>query len=106
MIVTTTNQIEGKKITQYHGVVTSETIIGANIIRDIFAGIRDIVGGRSAAYEEVLQEAKTLALQELEKNAAALGANAVIGIDLDYESLGTGNSMLMVCASGTAVSVE
>lgn len=106
MILTTTNQIEGRRITSYHGVVSSETIIGANIIRDLFAGIRDIVGGRSAAYEEVLKEAKALALKELEENARSLGANAVIGIDLDYESLGSGNSMLMVCASGTAVSVE
>jgi uncharacterized protein YbjQ (UPF0145 family) len=106
MILTTTAIIQDKTITQYHGVVSSETIIGANIVRDFFAGIRDIVGGRTAAYEEVLKEAKDLALKELEEKAAALGANAIIGIDLDYESLGSGNSMLMVCASGTAVTVN
>jgi len=104
--LTTTAIIQDKTITQYHGVVSSETIIGANIVRDFFAGIRDIVGGRTAAYEEVLKEAKDLALKELEEKAAALGANAIIGIDLDYESLGSGNSMLMVCASGTAVTVN
>lgn len=106
MILTTTTLIQDKSITHYHGVVSSETIIGANIVRDFFAGIRDIVGGRTAAYEEVLKEAKDLALKELEEKAAALGANAIIGIDLDYESLGSGNSMLMVCASGTAVTVS
>ncbi len=106
MILTTTTIIQDRSITQYHGVVSSETIIGANIVRDFFAGIRDIVGGRTAAYEEVLKEAKDLALKELEEKAAALGANAIIGIDLDYESLGSGNSMLMVCASGTAVTVN
>ncbi len=106
MILTTTNTIENKKIVRYHGVVSSETIIGANIVRDLFAGLRDIVGGRTASYEEVLKEAKDIALRELEENAQAVGANAIIGIDLDYESLGSGNSMLMVCASGTAQTVE
>lgn len=106
MILTTTPLIENHSITYYHGVVSSETIIGANIVRDFFAGIRDIVGGRTASYEEVLKEAKDLALKELEEKAQALGANAVIGIDLDYESLGSGNSMLMVCASGTAVTID
>ena len=92
MLLTTTNTIEGKQITHYYGVVTGETIIGANLFRDLFAGIRDIVGGRAASYEEVLRKAKDTALR---------GANAVIGIDLDYETVG--NSMLMVTASGTAV---
>lgn len=103
MLVTTTNTLEGKKITQYYGIVSGETIIGANIFRDFFAGIRDIVGGRSNAYEEVLREAKDTALKEMSEQAAKLGANAVIGVDLDYETVG--NSMLMVTASGTAVSI-
>lgn len=101
MILSTTNTIEGKKITVYHGIVTGETIIGANIVRDLFASIRDIVGGRSQAYEEVLREAKDTALQEMTQHATKLGANAVIGIDLDYETIG--GSMLMVTASGTAI---
>jgi uncharacterized protein YbjQ (UPF0145 family) len=104
MISTTTNSLEGKKITKYHGIVTGETIIGANIFRDIFASIRDIVGGRSGAYEEVLREARETALREMEAKAAQLGANAVIGIDLDYETVG--QSMLMVSVSGTAVNFE
>lgn len=103
MLVTTTNTLEGKRITQYYGIVSGETIIGANIFRDFFAGIRDIVGGRSNAYEEVLREAKDTALKEMSEQAAKLGANAVIGVDLDYETVG--NSMLMVTASGTAVSI-
>lgn len=101
MLLTTTNNIDGKQITHYYGIVSGETIIGANIFRDLFAGIRDIVGGRAEAYEEVLRKAKDTALCEMEQEAARLGANAVIGIDLDYETVG--NSMLMVTASGTAV---
>jgi uncharacterized protein YbjQ (UPF0145 family) len=105
MIVTTTNAIEGKRIVAYHGVVTGQTIMGANIFRDIFASIRDIVGGRSGSYERVLRDARDEALAELEAEARARGANAVIGVDLDYGALGSGESMLMVSASGTAVTV-
>lgn len=103
MILTTTPSIEGYPIKNYLGVVTGETIIGANIIKDFFAGIRDIVGGRSAAYEDVLREAKDTALAEMQQRAAQIGANAIVGIDLDYETVGQGNSMLMVTSSGTAV---
>ncbi len=106
IIITTTPSIEGKKITQYLGIVSGEAIIGANLFRDIFAGIRDIVGGRSASYEEVLREAKNNALEEMEEMARTKGANAVVGIDLDYETIGTNGSMLMVTASGTAVIIE
>ena len=106
IILTTTPSIEGKKITRYYGIVTGEAIIGANIFRDIFAGIRDIVGGRSGSYEEVLREAKDNAITELEENARRMGANAVVGVDLDYETIGTNGSMLMVTASGTAVLIE
>jgi uncharacterized protein YbjQ (UPF0145 family) len=102
MLLTTTPSIDGKQITTYHGLVSGEAILGANIFKDLFAGIRDIVGGRSAAYETELRKAKDLALQEMSEQARALGANAVIGIDLDYETVGQG-SMLMVSASGTAV---
>jgi uncharacterized protein YbjQ (UPF0145 family) len=105
MLVTTTNNIEGKKILKYHGLVTGEAILGANIFKDFFAGIRDIVGGRSSAYEKELRSAKEIALREIQMEAANLGANAVIAIDLDYETLGQG-SMLMVTASGTAVTIE
>jgi uncharacterized protein YbjQ (UPF0145 family) len=105
MLITTTNTIEGKKITRYHGLVTGEAILGANIFKDLFAGIRDIVGGRSAAYEQELRKAKDIALEEMTQQARSLGANAVIGVDLDYETVGTG-SMLMVSASGTAVTFE
>ena len=103
MILTTTNTLEGKTITRYHGLVSGEAILGANIFKDFFAGIRDIVGGRSAAYEEELRKAKEIALGEMQAQAAALGANAIIGIDLDYETIGQGGSMLMVSASGTAI---
>ncbi|SMO52985.1 heavy metal-binding domain-containing protein [Paracoccus laeviglucosivorans] len=103
MIVTTTNSVEGRRVTAYHGVVTGETIIGANIFRDLFAGIRDIVGGRSGAYESALAEARETALSEMQDRARAAGGNAVIGVDLDYEVI---NNMLMVSASGTAVTVE
>lgn len=105
MIISTTNKIEGQPVKVYHGIVTGETIIGANLFRDIFASIRDIVGGRSGAYEEVLKEARETALREMEDRARSLGANAVIGVDLDYEVVGQGGSMLMVSASGTAVSI-
>ncbi|MCF0243184.1 MAG: heavy metal-binding domain-containing protein [Bacteroidaceae bacterium] len=103
MLVTTTPSIEGKQVTRYIGIVTGETIIGANFIKDFFAGIRDIVGGRSGSYEKVLREAKDSALSEMEERAAKMGANAVIGVDLDYETVGANGSMLMVTASGTAV---
>jgi len=106
MLVTTTNTIEGKKIVKYIGLVTGETIIGANIFKDIFASVRDIVGGRSGSYEKVLREAKDIAVSEMQQYAAALGANAIIGVDLDYETVGQGGSMLMVSASGTAVFIE
>ena len=101
MILTTTNNIEGKNIKEYLGIVTGETIIGANLFRDIFASVRDVVGGRSGAYEEVLREAKDIALREMGEKAEALNADAVVGIDLDYETIR--NGMLMVSASGTAV---
>lgn len=103
MIVTTTPHIDGRQVREYLGIVSGETIIGANIFRDFFASIRDIVGGRSASYEEVLRQAKDAALQEMQENAAALGADAVIGVDLDYETVGERGSMLMVTAAGTAV---
>ncbi len=105
MLLTTTPTLEGRPVRQYLGVVTSETIIGANIFRDFFASIRDVIGGRSGSYEEVLREAKNSAFRELEQEAQRLGANAVVGIDLDYETVGQGGSMLMVTASGTAVVV-
>jgi len=105
MITTTTNNIEGKPVQQYLGVVSSESIIGANIFKDLFAGIRDIVGGRSGTYERVIDEARTNAMNELIKKAGAMGANAVIGIDLDFETVGSNASMLMVIATGTAVRV-
>lgn len=103
MIITTTPTIEGHPIREYKGLVTGETIIGANFVKDFFAGLRDIVGGRSGAYESVLREAKDTALKEMEEHARAIGANAIVGIDLDYEALGANTSMLMVTASGTAV---
>lgn len=103
MLITTTNNLEGKEITQYFGIVSGETIIGANVFKDFFAGIRDIVGGRAGAYEGVLREAKETALQEMSDQAARLGANAVIAVDLDYETVGASGSMLMVTAAGTAI---
>lgn len=106
MLVTTTPTIEGRRISCYYGIVSGETIIGANVFRDFFAGIRDIVGGRSGSYEEVLRQAKETALREMENQARALGANAVIGVDLDYETVGGNGSMLMVTAAGTAVKME
>jgi len=106
MIITTTPGIDGKRITDYRGIVTGEAILGANLFKDIFAGVRDIVGGRSATYEAELQRARDIALQEIRERAAQVGANAIVGVDLDYEVLGAGNGMLMVSASGTAVVVE
>lgn len=103
MLLTTTPNIEGKPIQQYIGIVTSEAIIGANIFKDLFAGIRDIVGGRSGTYERVIEEARQNALVELQQKAQQLGADAVVGIDLDFETVGSGGSMLMVVATGTAV---
>jgi uncharacterized protein YbjQ (UPF0145 family) len=105
MILSTTPTLEGQPIQRYLGIVTGETIIGANIFKDFMASIRDIVGGRSEAYEQVLREAKQTALNEMSAQARALGANAVVGIDLDYETVGSQGGMLMVTASGTAVVV-
>ena len=102
MITTTTPSVEGKSITAYHGIVVGEAILGANVFRDLFAGITDIIGGRSGAYEEELAKARTVALEEMQDHARDLGANAVVGVDLDYEVI---NNMLMVSASGTAVSL-
>ena len=103
MILSTTPTIEGHTIREYKGVVTGETIIGANMFKDLFAGIRDIVGGRAGSYEKVLRQAKDEAMNEMMQRAQALGANAIVGIDLDYETIGANGSMLMVAASGTAV---
>ena len=103
MILSTTPTIEGRPALEYRGVVAGEAILGANIFRDLFAGIRDIVGGRSGSYEEVLRSGRETALAELAQEAERLGANAVVGIDLDYETIGGSGSMLMVSASGTAV---
>lgn len=105
MIVTTTTSIEGRPVQDYIGLVTGEVIVGANIFRDLFAGIRDIVGGRSASYEGVLQRAREEAIEEMSQTAREKGANAVIGVDIDYEVLGQGGSMLMVSVSGTAVRI-
>jgi uncharacterized protein YbjQ (UPF0145 family) len=106
MIITTTQSIEGKSITKYCGIVTGETVMGANMFKDLFAGIRDMVGGRSGTYEKELQKAREMAMEEMQMRAAELGANAVVGVDLDYEVLGETNGMLMVSASGTAVVVR
>jgi uncharacterized protein YbjQ (UPF0145 family) len=106
MLVTTTSTLDGKRITKYLGLVSGEAILGANIFRDLFAGIRDIVGGRSAAYEQELRRAKDIAVQEMVEQAQGLGANAVVGVDLDYETVGQSGGMLMVSASGTAVVCE
>ncbi len=103
LITTTTPSVEGRAIESYLGVVTGEVIVGANIFKDIFASVRDIVGGRSAAYERTLADARGMAMAELEAQAEARGADAVLGIDIDYEVLGRGGSMLMVTVSGTAV---
>jgi uncharacterized protein YbjQ (UPF0145 family) len=106
VLVTTTPTVEGKTITSYRGIVTGEAIMGANIFKDLFAGIRDIVGGRSATYERELRRARELAMSECQNAAAELGANAVVGIDLDYETIGSNGAMLMVTVSGTAVVVS
>jgi uncharacterized protein YbjQ (UPF0145 family) len=106
MILTTTPTIEGKTIATYHGIVTGEAILGANIFKDFFAGIRDIVGGRSASYERVLRDGRDVALREVTEQAQQFGANAVVGIDIDYETVGPQGSMLMVSISGTAVTVR
>ena len=106
MLLTTTNNVEGKKVSTYYGMVTGEAIIGANIFKDIFASITDIVGGRSGAYEKSLKDAKNIAIQEMIEVASAHGANAVIAIDLDYETLGKDSGMMMVSASGTAVKID
>jgi len=106
MIQSTTPSIEGKRITEYHGIVTGEAILGANIFKDFFAGIRDIVGGRSAAYEKAFRKGRQTALEEMEQEAAELGANAVVGIDIDYETVGSHGGMLMVSVSGTAVTIQ
>jgi uncharacterized protein YbjQ (UPF0145 family) len=103
MIVTTTPTVEGHTITAYHGIVVGEAILGANVFRDIFAGITDIIGGRSGAYEEELGKARAVALEEMEERARQMGGNAVVGVDLDYEVI---NNMLMVSASGTAVTLD
>jgi uncharacterized protein YbjQ (UPF0145 family) len=106
MIVTTTPNIEGRPITRYCGVISGEAILGANMFKDLFAGIRDLVGGRSATYERELQRARDIAMSELQHRAQELGANAVVGVDLDYEVLGQSNGMLMVSISGTAVVIS
>jgi uncharacterized protein YbjQ (UPF0145 family) len=106
MTITTTPTVEGKRIRDYRGIVTGEAILGANIFRDLFAGLRDIVGGRSAAYEKELRNAREMAMAEMIASAQEQGANAVVGVDLDYEVLGQNNGMLMVSISGTAVVVE
>ncbi|WP_068317924.1 heavy metal-binding domain-containing protein [Polycladidibacter hongkongensis] len=103
MLVTTTDNLEGKQITEYKGLVVGEAILGANVFKDLFASIRDIVGGRSGAYEQELEKARGIALSEMQAKAQYLGANAVVGVDLDYETVGQGGSMLMVTAAGTAV---
>ncbi|MDJ0917626.1 MAG: heavy metal-binding domain-containing protein [Woeseiaceae bacterium] len=106
MIHTTTSVVDGHKISKYHGVVTGEAILGANVFRDIFASIRDIVGGRSAAYEKELAKAREIAQEEMTAKARSMGANAVVGIDIDYETVGQGGSMMMVSMSGTAVTLS
>lgn len=103
MLISTTPTIEGRHIFEYKGVVTGETIIGANVLKDFMAGLRDFFGGRSGTYEKVLREAKDTALREMEDRARELGANAIVGVDLDYEAIGQNGSMLMVMCSGTAV---
>ena len=103
MLVTTTNTVEGRTVSEYRGIVAGEAVMGANIFRDLFASIRDIVGGRSGSYEKELNNARTIAIEEMSHEAAALGANAVIGVDIDYETVGDKSTMLMVTAAGTAV---
>nr|WP_321463318.1 heavy metal-binding domain-containing protein [uncultured Cohaesibacter sp.] len=106
MLITTTSSVQGRVITDYKGIVNGEAILGANVFKDFFAGIRDIVGGRAGAYESELQRAREIALDEMTQHAQRLGANAIIGVDVDYETVGERGSMLMVAASGTAVVIE
>ncbi len=106
MLITTTSTVEGKKIIKYIGLVNGEAIIGSNFVKDFFAGIRDVVGGRAGAYEQGLREAKSIAIREMMEQAQRLGANAVIGVDLDYQTIGSNGAMLMVSANGTAVQLE
>ncbi len=106
MLFTTTPTLQDKAITKYHGVVTGEVILGANIFKDLFASIRDIVGGRSNAYEKELEKARTIAFEEIESHARAFGANAVVGVDIDYETVGKNGSMLMVSITVTAVTLR
>lgn len=106
MIHTTTSVVDGQTVSRYHGIVTGEAILGANIFRDIFASIRDIVGGRSAAYEKELAKAREIAHAEMTAKAQAMGANGIVGIDIDYETIGQGGSMMMVSMSGTAVTLS
>ena len=106
MLITTTTTVEGRRVREYRGLVMGEAILGANVFRDFFAGIRDIVGGRSGGYEKALREAREIAIADMQEEAERLGANAVIGVDLDYETVGEKGSMLMVSASGTAVVIE
>lgn len=105
MLLTTTSVIEGQPVREYLGVVTGETIIGANVFKDFLAGMRDFFGGRSGSYEKVLREAKDTSLREMEERARNIGANSIVGIDIDYETIGEGNSMIMVSCSGTAVRI-
>ena len=106
MLITTTNTVEGRRVVEYKGLVAGEAILGANLFRDLFASIRDLVGGRAGAYEKVLNDARQTAVAEMADKAASLGANAVIGVDIDYETVGQNGSMLMVTAAGTAVKIE
>ncbi len=106
MLVTTTSTVEGRRVREYRGLVMGEAILGANVFRDFFAGIRDIVGGRSGGYEKAVRQAREIALEDMQDEATRLGANAVIGVDIDYETVGDKGSMLMVSASGTAVVLE
>lgn len=106
MIISTTGNIEGQTIKEYKGIVFGETIIGANIIKDFLAGIRDIVGGRSGSYERVVMEARETSLREMRERAEQLGANAIVGVKVDYETMGAGNGMMMVVTSGTAVRID
>ena len=106
MLITTTPNVEGHRITAYHGIVSGEAILGANVFRDFFASIRDFVGGRSGAYERVLGDAREAALNEMAESARRLGGNAVIGVDIDYGAIGASESMLMVTATGTAVTIS
>ncbi len=106
MLVTTTNSVEGRNVAEYKGIVAGEAVMGANIFRDLFASIRDIVGGRSGSYEKELSKARAIAIEEMSAGAAELGANAVIGVDIDYETVGDKGSMLMVTAAGTAVTIR